>query len=49
MRPSIPSLLAVAVAPMVVSAAPFRRSIDNGTATALGMYQFRKKMALVTD
>jgi len=35
MRPSIPSLLAVAVAPMVVSAAPFRRSIDNGTATAL--------------
>ena len=49
MRLSIPSLLAVAVAPVAVSAAPFRRNIDNGTATALGTYQFCRLMALVMD
>jgi hypothetical protein len=35
MRLSTASLLTVAVAPIAVSAAPFRRSIDNGTATVL--------------
>jgi hypothetical protein len=35
MRLSTASVLAVAVAPIAVSAAPFRRATDNGTATVL--------------
>jgi hypothetical protein len=44
MRPSIASLIAVAVAPIAVSAAPFRRSIDNGTATALVFAQLLEQL-----
>ena len=48
MRLSTASLLSVVVAPFAVSAAPFRRSTDNGTLNFLRELQFRRWIVFAT-